>query len=172
MAQKGAVMEENARRKWRSLLVWLAVCYGVSAVGGLVTAHAVETWYQGLTKAALNPPDWVFGPVWTVLYGLMAVAAWLVWMEPDGETRRRGILWFCLQLAVNLMWSFVFFGARMLGLAVVDIALMWALIAVTMMFFFRVRRAAGWLLVPYLAWVTFAGYLNWAVWVLNPGCGK
>ena len=89
-----------------------------------------------------------------------------------GRRARRGIVWFCAQLAVNLMWSFVFFGARMLGLAVVDIALLWALIAVTMVFFFKVSRAAGWLMVPYLGWVTFAGYLNWAVWMMNPGFGR
>ncbi len=165
-------MEENARRRWRSLLGWLVVCYGVSAAGGLMTAQAVATWYQGLTKAALNPPDWVFGPVWTLLYGLMAVSAWLVWVRPRSVARRQAILWFCAQLAVNLMWSFVFFGAQMLGLAVVDIALLWALIAVTMWFFFRQSRVAGWLLVPYLVWVTFAGYLNWAVWVMNPGFGR
>jgi tryptophan-rich sensory protein len=153
-------------------VAWLVVCYGVSAVGGLVTEHAVETWYQTLAKPGVNPPDWVFGPVWTVLYGLMAVAAWLVWASADNVARRRGIVWFCAQLAVNLMWSFVFFGARMLGLAVVDIALLWALIAVTMVFFFKVSRAAGWLMVPYLGWVTFAGYLNWAVWMMNPGFGR
>lgn len=157
---------------WVPLVAWLVVCYGVSVVGGLVTEHAVETWYQTLAKPGVNPPDWVFGPVWTVLYGLMAVAAWLVWASADNVARRRGIVWFCAQLAVNLMWSFVFFGARMLGLAVVDIALLWALIAVTMVFFFKVSRAAGWLMVPYLGWVTFAGYLNWAVWMMNPGFGR
>ena len=165
-------MEQGGRLRWRPLVAWLAICYGVSAVGGLVTAHAVETWYQGLAKPGLNPPDWVFGPVWTALYGLMALAAWLVWVSPESVMRRRGILWFCAQLAVNLLWSFAFFGARMLALGVVDIAAMWVLIALTMASFFRVRRAAGWLLVPYLAWVTFAGYLNWAVWVMNPGFGR
>lgn len=165
-------MEQGVRRGWRSLLLWLAVCYGVSAVGALVTAHAVATWYQGLAKPGLNPPDWVFGPVWTALYGVMAVAAWLVWTAPDSGVRRRGIVWFCAQLAVNLLWSFAFFGARMLALGLVDIVAMWLLIATTMLVFFRVRRAAGWLMVPYLAWVTLAGYLNWAIWVLNPGFGR
>lgn len=165
-------MEQGGKRRWVPLLAWLAVCYGVSAVGGLVTTHAVETWYQGLAKPAVNPPDWVFGPVWTVLYGLMAVAAWLVWIAPDSVTRRRGIVWFCTQLAANLMWSFVFFGAKRLELGVVDIALLWGLIVATMVPFFKVSRAAGWLMVPYLAWVTFAGYLNWAVWTMNKGFGS
>ena len=165
-------VQGKRRPQWGSLVAWLAVCYGVSALGAAVTMRAVETWYQGLEKAALNPPDWVFGPVWTMLYGLMAVAAWLVWVAPDSVTRRRGIAWFCAQLAVNLLWSFAFFGARMLGLALVDIAALWVLIAVTMARFFRVRRAAGWLMVPYLGWVTFAGYLNWAVWTMNPGFGR
>lgn len=166
------VGRNEGRRQWVSLLVWVAVCYGVSAVGAAVTMHAVETWYQGLVKPAGNPPDWVFGPVWTVLYMLMALAAWLVWTAGDGVARRRGIVWFCAQLAVNLLWSFAFFGARMPALGLADIVVMWALIVVTMVFFFKVRKKAGWLMVPYLAWVTYAGYLNWAIWRLNPGFGQ
>lgn len=164
-------MEQGMRRRWLPLMSWLAVCYGVSAVGAAVTMYAVETWYQGLVKPALSPPDWVFGPVWTVLYGLMALAVWLVWTSEDSVTRRRAIVWFCAQLAANLMWSFVFFGAQRPELGVMDIMVLWALIVATMVFFFKVNRTAGWLMVPYLAWVTFAGYLNWAIWVMNRGFG-
>jgi translocator protein len=155
------------KRRWASLLVWLGLCYGVSALAGMATVHAVETWYPTLMKPAGTPPNWVFEPVWMALYGLMAVAAWLVWTAEDGVTRRRAIVWFCVQLAANLVWSFVFFGMQRTELGMLDITLLWFFIVATMVLFFKVSRVAGWLLVPYLAWVTYAGYLNWGVWTLN-----
>ena len=129
-------MEQGMRRRWLPLVVWLTVCYGVSAVGGLVTMQAVETWYQGLAKPALNPPDWVFGPVWSVLYALMAVAAWRVWISPESRMRRQGLVWVGAELEGDLLWRIGFFWAGQLGLGVVDIALMGALIVVALVLFF------------------------------------
>jgi tryptophan-rich sensory protein len=122
-------------------------------------------WYAELAKPAWNPPAWVFGPAWTLLYTLMAVAAWLVWRR-DGW--RRPLLLYCVQLALNAAWSPIFFGARQPGWALVVIVALWAAILLTLLSFRRVSKPAGWLFAPYLAWVTFATALNFALWRLNP----
>ncbi len=123
-------------------------------------------WYAALTKPAWNPPAWIFGPAWTLLYTLMAVAAWLVWQR-DGW--RRPLLLYGIQLALNAAWTPIFFGAHELGWALVEIVLLWAAILLTLLAFHRVSRTAGLLFVPYLAWVTFATILNFTLWRLNPG---
>jgi len=146
------------------LVAWLVVCFGAAAVGSMFMPGA---WYASLNKPSWNPPSWLFGPVWTVLYAAMAVAAWLVWRR-GGLARQRGALGlFLLQLALNAAWSPVFFGMQRMGLALVVMMLLWAAIAATMVAFFRVSRGAGWLLVPYLAWVSFAAVLNFTLWRLN-----
>lgn len=122
-------------------------------------------WYAALNKPAWNPPAWIFGPAWTLLYTLMAVAAWLVWKQVGWKKP----LWlYFIQLALNAAWTPIFFGAHQLGWALVAIILLWTAIALTMRSFFRVRPAAGWLFLPYLAWVTFATVLNFTLWRLNP----
>lgn len=122
-------------------------------------------WYAALVKPAWNPPAWIFGPAWTLLYTLMAVAAWLVWKR-DGW--RRPLMLYGVQLALNAAWTPIFFGAHELGWALVEIAALWTAILLTLLSFWRVSRLAGWLFVPYLAWVTFATALNFALWRLNP----
>lgn len=122
-------------------------------------------WYAALNKPAWNPPAWVFGPAWTLLYLLMAIAAWLVWMR-DGW--RRPLRLYFVQLALNAAWTPIFFGAHQLGWALVEIMALWAAILLTMLGFRRVNPAAGALFVPYLAWVTFAMVLNFTLWRLNP----
>jgi tryptophan-rich sensory protein len=140
----------------------------VGALSGFATAQGVRDWYPELTKPWFNPPAWVFGPVWTVLYLLMGVAAYLVWrkgIEQPGV--KLALLLFLAQLALNAAWSFLFFGMRKPGLAFAEILLLWLLIAATLVAFYARSRVAGLLLVPYLGWVGFAAFLNHALWRLN-----
>jgi translocator protein len=124
------------------------------------------SWYASLIKPDWNTPSWIFGPVWTLLYLLMAVAAWLVWKQVGWRWPLR---FYLVQLALNAAWTPIFFGAHQIGWAFVEIIALWIAILVTMLAFFRVRKAAGWMLTPYLAWVTFAAFLNFTLWRLNAG---
>ena len=128
---------------------------------------SVMEWYPTLNKPSFNPPNWVFGPVWTALYVMMGVAAWRVWRAADRDTARGPLAVFALQLAVNLGWSVAFFGLRNPGLAVIVIIALDLLVLATALMFRRVDRLAEWLLIPYLAWIAFATILNIAVWRLN-----
>jgi tryptophan-rich sensory protein len=154
-------------RFWLPLASFLVLTLGVFGIGGAVTATNVGGWYQTLVKPAFNPPDWVFGPVWTVLFVLMALAAALVWRHGPVPGRRPAIAWFLAQLALNLSWTCLFFGLQQVGLALLCLILLWFAIAATLWEFRRSDRLAGWLLAPYLAWVSFAGILNLAIWRLN-----
>ena len=162
-----------ARSTSRDLLAlggFVVLCLAVSALGGAVTATSVGTWYPTLHKPFFTPPDWVFAPVWTTLYVVMAVAAWRVWRGGDegGDgARRRALVAFALQLGLNLIWSFLFFGFRWVGAALVDVVVLVVLIAVTAVLFRRVDHLAGALFVPYLLWVGYATALNGAIWYLN-----
>jgi tryptophan-rich sensory protein len=153
----------------RGFAAWLALCIATSALGALASANA-RTFYADLTRPAWAPPGWVFGPVWSVLFLAMAIAAWLVWRVPGtSESRSRALVMFCVQLAANALWSWLFFAWHRGGVAFAEVLVLWALIATTLVCFWRVRPAAGWLLAPYLAWVTFASVLNYALWRVNPG---
>ncbi len=154
-------------QRWLVLVGFLAVTFGVSAVGGIFTSMGMPDWYMGLEKPAFNPPSWVFGPVWTILYAMMAVAAWLVWRASGFQGARPALAMFFVQLALNLAWSGIFFGLQAPGWALVEIIILWAAILVTMILFFRHSTVAGWLMAPYLLWVTFAAVLNGAIWWLN-----
>ena len=145
----------------------IALCLAVGALGALATAQSVGTWYQTLAKPSFNPPDRVFGPVWTALYILMAVAAWLAWRSASWRAARPALMLFALQLALNLGWSLLFFGARWIGGALVEVVLLWFAIAATIAAFRRHSQWAGILMMPYIAWVTFATALNFAIWRLN-----
>ncbi len=122
-------------------------------------------WYAGLNKPLWNPPAWLFGPAWTTLYTLMAIAAWLVWKRV-GFTRALGF--YFVQLILNAAWTPIFFGAHAMGWALFEISIMWIAILLTLLSFLRVQKTAGLLLVPYLAWVSFATFLNFTLWRLNP----
>lgn len=147
------------------LTFFLGLCFGISVAGGRVAAPALHEWYGGLTKPVWTPPGWVFGPVWTLLYPLMAVAGWTVWRE--GRSRI-AVLLFLLQLALNGAWPWLFFGFRRLDWAFFDIVALTVALVATIAVFYRVRRRAALLLVPYLAWVVFAAALNLAFWLRNP----
>ena len=163
-------MTRSRLRDALGLAGFVALSFAVAGAGGAITATSVGSWYPTLAKPAFNPPDWVFGPVWTLLYAMIAVAGWRVW-RLRGWTRNGALdpalLAWALQLGLNLCWSFVFFGARMIGAALVEIVVLLAAIVVTVQLFRRVDRLAAWLLVPYAAWVAFATLLNAALWRLN-----
>lgn len=138
-------------------------------VGSFFTASAIQSgWYAELAKPALNPPSWIFAPVWTALYVLMGIALFLVWRK---ELERRevkvAIGIFFAQLVLNALWSIIFFGLRSPGLALVEIVILWIAIIATIIPFTKISKIAGWLLVPYIIWVSFALYLNYAIWILN-----
>jgi len=155
-----------SKRRALGLLGFVGVCLAASALGGLLTASSVGSWYQDLAKPSWNPPDWVFAPVWTTLYILMGVAAWRIWLEAD-DSRRRPLLLFGVQLALNVLWSALFFGLRSPLAALVEIWILFASIAATTIAFARLSGLAALLLIPYLMWVGFAGFLNAALWWLN-----
>ena len=150
---------------WAMLVLFLIVVFSVSVIGGLFTASSVGTWYEGLAKPSWRPPNWLFGPVWTILYAMMAVSAWLVWKRAGFGS---ALLMFAVQLLINGIWSPVFFGAQSLGGGLVVIVALWFAIVGTIAMFWPVSLAAALLLLPYLAWVSFATVLNAAVWRMNP----
>lgn len=147
------------------LMGWLLLCFSAAASAVFVS---VDGWYLTLLKPSWNPPAWVFGPVWSTLYFLMAVAAWLVWREGGWARQRAALGLFVGQWLLNALWTPLFFGLHQIGLAFAEILLLWAMIAITVQAFWRVRPLAGVLLLPYLAWVTVAATLNFRIWQLNP----
>ena len=151
-----------------SLALSIAVCFGAAAVGSSMTRPAIAGWYAALDKPSWTPPNAVFGPVWSVLYLMMAVAAWLVWRRAAAVSVAFPLAFFGLQLAANVAWSALFFGLKVPGLAFADIVVLWCLIAATIITFWRIIPLAGVLMLPYLAWVTFASALNLAMWRMNP----
>ena len=155
------------KRELAGLGAFLVVCLGIGALGAAATAQSVGTWYRGLAKPSFNPPDWVFAPVWTALYVLIAVSGWRVWRRRGFGGARAAMNAYALQLSLNLGWSFVFFGQRMIGAALLEIAVLLAAIAANAALFWRIDRLAGSLLVPYAGWVAFAGLLNFELWRLN-----
>jgi tryptophan-rich sensory protein len=151
-----------------ALFGFLVVCFAVSAIGGWMTAGSVDTWYRALAKPSFNPPDWIFAPVWSVLYAMIALAGWRVWRRTGFVGRGSAALaaW-GVQLVLNLAWSCVFFGLRNPGAALMVILALLAAIVVTLMLMRRVDRPAALLFVPYLLWVGFATVLNASIWILN-----
>ncbi|MER5872720.1 TspO/MBR family protein [Streptomyces sp. NPDC002044] len=156
----------SGAKSWAALAVFLAVTFCVAALGAVASADAGDV-YGSLRRPAWAPPGWVFGPVWTVLYAAIAVAAWLVWRHPDRARARNALAWWGVQLVLNLAWTPLFFGARQFGLALLDIVLLLVAVTITLVRFQRLSRAAALLFLPYLLWVAFATALNAAVWQLN-----
>ncbi|MEM8685633.1 MAG: TspO/MBR family protein [Pseudomonadota bacterium] len=157
---------QNRRRDIAGLLGWFVVSFAASALGARASISA-STFYAELTQPAWSPPAWVFGPVWTVLFAMMAISAWLVWRCGGFAAHRIALLLFFLQLGLNVLWSWLFFAWRMGGPAFAEVLLLWAAILATIVAFFRVKPLAGLLLVPYLLWVSFASALNFALWQSN-----
>ncbi len=150
-----------------SLVVLILLCQGVGLFGARWTAPEIPSWYRTLAKPPFNPPSWVFGPVWTLLYLLMAIAAWRIVYAPASAERTAGLAVFAIQLALNLLWPWIFFRHHALGAALAEIICLWLAIAFTAVLFARIDSIAAWLLAPYLAWTAFASLLNGAIWRLN-----
>ena len=149
------------------LFGWLVMCFAASVVGAVASIHA-KSFYSQLIQPNWAPPSGIFGPVWTVLYTLMGIAAWLVWRSGRFRSNRKALTLFLLQLAFNALWSWLFFAWHLGALALADTVMLWILILATLIFFWRVRPLAGGLLIPYLLWVSFASVLNYSLWQLNP----
>jgi translocator protein len=146
------------------LVIFLVVAFAAAAIGA---AFPPGDWYAGLVKPSWNPPSWLFAPVWTALYVMMAVTAWLVWRQGSAPAVRAALFAWVVQLALNAAWSWLFFGLHRPGLAFAELVVLWLAILVTVVLAWRVAPTAGALLLPYLAWVTFAGMLNVTLWRLN-----
>lgn len=150
------------------LVISLALPLAVGATSGFFTITGVESWYSTIQKPSWNPPSGVFGPVWTTLYVMMGIALFLVWRsQPGGAGKKRALYFFAAQLTLNFFWSFIFFYLQEPGWAFAEIVILWLLILATIFSFSRVSRAAAWLLVPYISWVSFAAILNYTIWQLN-----
>ena len=157
------------RTRWIGLALFVLVCLGAGGLGAAATTPEIDGWYRTVVKPDWNPPDAVFGPVWTTLFVLMGISAWLVW-KPAGFTKAATSLsLFAIQLILNVTWSWVFFGLHEIGWAAIEIVILWLAILATTVAFFRCSKSAGWLMVPYLSWVTFASVLNFTIWRLNSG---
>jgi tryptophan-rich sensory protein len=150
-----------------ALAVSVGICLGAAGIGSVLTTPSLRPWYATLRKPAWTPPNWLFGPVWTALYLCMAVAAWLVWRQAGFSPARLPLTLFVIQLALNVIWSGIFFRLRLPGAAFLEVVLLWLFILLTATAFWPVSRTASWLLVPYLTWVTYAGVLNAAIWRMN-----
>ena len=156
------------KRNWLKFLIAIIVPQLAGAIGAFFTTPNIPTWYAGITKPALNPPAWIFAPVWTTLFILMGIAAFLVWRKGLNHRNVRIALGiFIGQLVLNTLWSIIFFGLHSPGGALVVVILLWLAILATIIAFAKISKASAYLLVPYILWVSFASYLNLMLWILN-----
>ena len=160
-------MGKKAGMRWASLVVWFGICFAVAGVSSSWTASEISGWYRRLVRPVIAPPNWVFGPVWTLLYALMAIAAWRVWLSAPSPMRTWGLVLFVVQLGLNFAWSWIFFRQHAIGAALAEAVLLWAAIGATTLVFGRVAPVSAWLMAPYWAWVSFATVLNAAFWRVN-----
>jgi benzodiazapine receptor len=155
------------RSSWIGLVVFIFICLGAGGLGAIATTPEIKGWYTTLEKPSWNPPDYIFGPVWTTLFVMMAIAAWLVWKPGGVKVVVIPMTLFAFQLVLNVSWSWIFFGMHQPGWAFIEIIVLWMFILATTVSFFRRSRMAGWLMLPYIAWVSFASVLNFTIWHLN-----
>lgn len=148
-------------------MVSIILCQLAGFLGSFFTTPAIPTWYQALHKPSFTPPNWIFGPVWISLFLLMGISLFYVWQRPDHPQFKKALIFFFVQLILNVLWSLAFFGLRSPLLGLIDIVLLWIAILFTIQNFFKVSRFAGVLLLPYLLWVSFATLLNFSLWMLN-----
>ena len=151
---------------WLPIFIIITLSIG-SGLGSYFTFMSVETWYQTLNKPSFNPPDWVFGPVWTILYIMMGTSIWMVWKSEDNKIRSLAVKLFWLQLFFNVFWTYLFFGIQKIGLGLIEIIFLSVLIILNINYFLKINKIAGYLLIPYLLWVLYASLLNYNLWILN-----
>ena len=154
--------------RWGGLVLFLALCLGAGALGAVATTPQIEGWYRTLAKPTWNPPAFVFGPVWTTLFVMMGISAWLIWKPHGFQGAALPLALFAIQLILNVAWSWIFFGMHQPGWACLEIVILWLAILATTVFFYQHSKLAAVLLLPYLAWVSFATILNFTIWSLNP----
>lgn len=149
------------------LVLAVVICYAAAAVGGFATANAVSGWYATVNKPSFNPPNWLFGPVWSLLYTMMAIALWGVWKQEMSSAVSTAMIWFFIQLVLNSLWSFAFFYFESPAAGLFVIIPLWIAILITILKFWPIASWTAYLLIPYLLWVSFATLLNAAIWWLN-----
>ena len=150
------------------LFISIFICLIIGGLSGYFTVSEISTWYATLNKPSFNPPNWIFSPVWTTLYILMGISFWLIWKNNDNVSlKNRAMLYFVMQLIFNFFWSIIFFKFHQLGFAFIEIILMWIFILFSIISFFPISKAASYLLIPYICWVSFASVLNFSIWRLN-----
>jgi len=149
------------------LLASLALPLGLGAIAGLFTADAVPEWYETLNRPSFNPPNWLFGPVWTTLYIFLGISLFLIWKQSASKERNLAIFVFLLQQALNFGWSFIFFYFNLIGFALIEIILLWISIVIMIVLFYKIKPIAAYINIPYLIWVTFATILNASYYLLN-----
>ncbi|OUD37610.1 TspO/MBR family protein [Flavobacterium sp. FPG59] len=155
--------------KFLKIIIAVAACLAIGYTSGMVTRSSITTWYPTLIKPSFNPPNWIFAPVWSTLYAMMGVAAGFVWSEikSNEEVVKKALIFFLIQLGLNALWSYLFFGLHNPMLAGLEIIVLWLMIYETYIQFAKINKIAGYLLIPYLAWVSFAAVLNGSIWWLN-----
>ena len=151
----------------QKLIISIVATVGIGSLGGIFTISEIPNWYAGLNKPSFNPPNWLFGPVWTSLYTMMGVSFYLIWKQPANETRKKAIQLFMIHFVLNFFWSIIFFSIHAIGSALIEIIVMWIFILLTIIQFSKLSKVAAWLLVPYIAWVSFATILTASIWKLN-----
>ena len=150
-----------------TLLICLLIPLAIGGISGFATATSITDWYVTLNKPSFNPPNYLFAPVWTSLYTLMGISLFIIWRSPEGRNRNNALLIFAVQLALNFFWSFLFFKFNLIGVALVEIVLLWTSILMMIIYFKRISKLAAYIQIPYLLWVSFATVLNAAIWFLN-----
>jgi translocator protein len=171
----GNIFKKICSEKCFMLLASIMVCLGVGSLGSIFTSSSVSSWYPTLIKPSFNPPGWIFGPVWTILYILMGIALYLIWTNNITKKRKKvdekiinmAIIWFFIQLGLNFLWSIMFFGLHSPLLGLINIILLDIAVIITKYKFYQINKTSCYLLLPYLLWITFATVLNFALWYLN-----
>lgn len=155
------------KRNWKTYAIWILIAEAVGALSGWLSREGMKLYSETVTQPPLSPPMWLFPVVWGILYALMGISAARIWLAPESPERKRGLNLFIAQLIVNFFWSLIFFNLQAFGFAFIWLLLLWGLVAWMILTFYKVDPLAAWLQVPYLIWLTFAGYLTFAVWLIN-----
>jgi len=149
-------------------IVSILICQIAGGIGSLFTSPAISTWYAALQKPSFNPPNWLFAPVWTILFLLMGISLYLIWIRGfKNKETKIALFIFAVQLILNTLWSILFFGLKFPLYAFIEIIILWLAISLTIISFYKISKTAAYLLLPYILWVSFASYLNYSIWMLN-----